>query len=70
MLEKMDYKKEFKDLYQPKQKPMMIEVPAMQFIMVDGKIRRHHEIYMGDPRKIEPEKMKTVLRYPVKNKIV
>ena len=28
--------------------------------------RRHHEIYLGDPRKIEASKRKTVLRYPVK----
>ena len=28
----------------------------------DGK---HHEIYLGDPRKAAPEKMKTVLRHPV-----
>ncbi|WP_066645472.1 GyrI-like domain-containing protein [Christensenella timonensis] len=35
--EKLDYKKEYKDLYLPKAKPMLIEVPAMNFIMVDGK---------------------------------
>jgi len=28
--------------------------------------RRHHEIYLSDPRKIEPEKMKIILRIPVK----
>ncbi|MDE5901231.1 MAG: GyrI-like domain-containing protein [Muribaculaceae bacterium] len=27
--------------------------------------RRHHEIYISDPRKCSPEKMKTVLRIPV-----
>jgi len=27
---------------------------------------RHHEIYLGDPRKTAPEKLKTVLRQPVK----
>jgi len=26
---------------------------------------KHHEIYNGDPRKAAPEKLKTVLRYPV-----
>jgi hypothetical protein len=26
----------------------------------------HHEIYIGDPRKIAPEKLRTVLRQPVK----
>jgi len=29
---------------------------------------RHHEIYMGDPRKAAPEKLRTVLRHPVKKK--
>jgi hypothetical protein len=27
---------------------------------------KHHEIYLGDPRKTAPEKLKTVLRQPVK----
>ncbi len=26
----------------------------------------HHEIYISDPRKTEPAKMKTIIRYPVK----
>ena len=30
--------------------------------------RRHHEIYLGDPRKIAPEKLKTVIRIPIKAK--
>ncbi|MEO0093896.1 MAG: GyrI-like domain-containing protein [candidate division WOR-3 bacterium] len=28
----------------------------------------HHEIYLSDPRKILPDKMKTILRQPVKEK--
>jgi hypothetical protein len=28
--------------------------------------RRHHEIYLGDPRKTAPEKLRTVIRHPVK----
>jgi hypothetical protein len=32
-----DYKKEFKDLYLPKTKPMVIDVPEMQFVAVEGK---------------------------------
>ncbi len=27
---------------------------------------KHHEIYLGDPRKTAPEKLKTILRQPVK----
>ncbi|MNW39400.1 hypothetical protein D3C74_164900 [compost metagenome] len=43
-----------------------------QFIAANGLVddcgpeRRHHEVYMSDPRKTAPEKMKTVLRHPVK----
>jgi hypothetical protein len=36
-MDKIDYKKENKDLYAPKRKPSLIEVPEMIFIMVDGK---------------------------------
>lgn len=28
--------------------------------------RRHHEIYLSDPRKTAPEKMKTIIRHPVR----
>lgn len=28
--------------------------------------RHHHEIYLGDPRRTAPEKLKTVIRHPVK----
>ncbi len=27
--------------------------------------RWHHEIYLGDPRRTEPEKLKTVIRHPI-----
>jgi hypothetical protein len=30
-----------------------------------GRGGKHHEIYMGDPRKADPTKLKTVLRHPV-----
>ena len=30
--------------------------------------RRHHEIYLSDPRRTVPEKLKTVLRHPVRVK--
>ena len=35
-----DYKKEYKDLYQPKRMPAIVTVPAMRFVAVDG---------VGDP---------------------
>ena len=30
----------------------------------DGLKQKHHEIYLGDPRKTAPEKLKTVIRQP------
>lgn len=36
-MEKLDYKKEYKDLYLPKAEPMLVDVPNMKFICVPGK---------------------------------
>ena len=30
--------------------------------------RMHHEIYLSDARKVEPEKRKTVIRHPIRKK--
>jgi hypothetical protein len=40
----------------------------MEFISENGQSINglHHEIYLSDPRKTEPSKMKTIIRYPVK----
>jgi len=37
---------------------------------MDGNIRhgKQHEIYLGDPRRTAPEKLKTVIRQPVQKK--
>ena len=35
-MNKVDYKKDFKGLYLPKNRPAMIEVPAMRFAVIDG----------------------------------
>lgn len=37
------------------------------FAQENGYIKRckHHEIYLGDPRKADPAKLKTVLRHPI-----
>ena len=32
--------------------------------------RRHHEIYISDPRKVEPNRLKTVLRHPIREGII
>ncbi|WP_341466689.1 hypothetical protein [Ethanoligenens harbinense] len=31
-----------------------------------GGMRRHHEIYLGDPRRTAPEKLRTIIRHPMK----
>lgn len=43
-MDKLDYKKEYRDLYLPKETPAFIEVPAIPFIMLDGR---------GDPDREE-----------------
>jgi hypothetical protein len=47
-------------------------VERMQAFMLENGYRdrvglggKHHEIYMGDPRRTDPSKLKTVLRHPV-----
>ena len=42
-MEKLDYKKEYKDLYCPKPKPMLIDVPNIKFIAVQGKGNPNNE---------------------------
>ena len=45
----------------------MHEFVAEQGYALDfSDIRLHHEIYLSDPRKCAPEKLKTVVRHPVK----
>jgi hypothetical protein len=31
----------------------------------DGRVQRHHEIYLGDPRRTAPAKLRTIVRQPV-----
>jgi hypothetical protein len=42
---KLDYKKEHKDLYMPKNKPVIIDVPSIHFIMMDGRGDPHQKDY-------------------------
>ncbi len=41
-----------------------------EFIPANGFVEngKHHEIYLSDPRRVAPEKLKTVLRQPVRQK--
>ncbi|WP_457645950.1 GyrI-like domain-containing protein [Profundibacter sp.] len=45
----------------------VLEEMHKRFIPDNGFVARglHHEIYLGDPRKVAPEKLKTILRQPV-----
>jgi hypothetical protein len=36
------------------------------YVIDIGDTRRHHEIYISDPRKVAPKKLKTVLRHPIR----
>ena len=46
----------------------MHEFAAEQGLVPDfSDTRRHHEIYLSDPRKANPAKMRTVVRHPVRN---
>ena len=52
--------------------PYADEAPAIErlheFVAAQGyELRgRHHEIYLGDPRRTAPERLKTVVRHPVR----
>jgi hypothetical protein len=52
---------------EPETLKMMHEYIAQNGLQTDiNETRRHHEIYLSDPRKTEPSKLKTVLRIPVR----
>ena len=36
------------------------------YVVDINETRRHHEIYLSDPRKVAEEKLKTVIRHPIK----
>ncbi|MDY5968902.1 MAG: GyrI-like domain-containing protein [Bacteroidales bacterium] len=38
------------------------------FVLDFSAERMHHEIYLSDPRRCEPEKLKTVVRHPIRKK--
>lgn len=47
MADKLDFKKEYKDLYHPGKKPSLIQVPAMPFIYMDGLGAPESECYQN-----------------------
>jgi hypothetical protein len=61
MTKKIDFKKEFKHLYQPSNKEfVVVDVPPMQFLMVDGR---------GDPNTAQEYKDAIEALYPVAYKL-
>ncbi|MBC8535320.1 GyrI-like domain-containing protein [Feifania hominis] len=46
-MDKLDFKKEYRDLYLPKSRPVLIEVPPMPFLMVDGEGAPESESYQS-----------------------
>lgn len=38
---------------------------AISKVSIEGIVKRHHEIYLSDPRKVKPERMKTIIRHPI-----
>lgn len=52
---------------EPKTTALMHEYMSSQGYSLDlNENRLHHEIYLSDPRKCAPEKLKTVIRHPIK----
>lgn len=50
---------------------MSTTIPAMYaYMAANGLVHRglHHEIYLGDPDRVAPDKLKTILRQPVSRK--
>jgi len=48
---------------------MQAFLEAEGYITDINETRKHHEIYFNDPRKTAPEKLKTIIRHPVKIRI-
>lgn len=52
--------------------PYSEEAPTIErlhaYIQAEGKAMtgKHHEVYLGDPRRSAPEKLKTIIRHPVR----
>ena len=40
------------------------------FVLDISKQRLHHEIYLSDARKVSVEKLKTVIRHPIKKRFM
>ena len=62
-------KKKKTDFDEPATVALMHEFMEQQGYTLDITDKRlHHEIYLSDARKVAPEKLKTVIRHPIKKK--
>ena len=66
-----DYKKEYKEFYLPPRKPSIVDamhafMEAQGYALDITDTRWHHEIYLSDARRTAPEKLKTVVRHPIR----
>ena len=53
--------------YDPEQYEIVMEIcRKMEDISDITDKRLHHEIYLSDARKVAPEKLKTVIRHPIR----
>ena len=41
-------------------------IAAHGYALDSGDARHHHEIYLGDPRRCAPDRLRTVIRHPVR----
>jgi hypothetical protein len=55
-MDKIDYKKQYKQLYQPPMKPVVVEVPSFKYLMIDGS---------GDPNTSKEAKDAIEALFPV-----
>jgi hypothetical protein len=44
---------------------MLHEFIAAAGLTFDGRVHRHHEIYLSDPRRTAPDRLRTIIRQPV-----
>ena len=44
------------------------EIDGIHYELDINDTRRHHEIYLSDARKVAPEKLRTVIRHPIRRK--
>ena len=66
-----DFKKQCKEFYLPPAKPGTVDamhafIAEQGFELDFSETRRHHEIYLSDASKTAPEKLRTVIRHPVR----